>query len=121
MNRKAQRVSFEIPERHLDQRLGLGPALDGRIHRSELAVNVERFEADDNARELLDGGIYLLGTHRRVAGRRIHVTPSLGPIVGYDAKEGAHLARPRPVHTAYRMPQGHLEQDRLERSDTHGV
>jgi hypothetical protein len=39
MDRKTQHVRFQIPERHLDQRLGLEPVLDGRVHRGEEAAD----------------------------------------------------------------------------------
>ncbi len=41
MYRKAERAPLQVPERHLDQRLGLEPVLDGLVHRGEEAADIE--------------------------------------------------------------------------------
>jgi hypothetical protein len=84
-------------------------------------MQIEGISADEGGGESRDGVVDIGRGHERIARGRIDVAPSLAAIVRRDAHEHAALHGGRSVHTVNGALERHLDEDRRDVEDAHGV
>src|SRR6266446_2878334 len=107
MDGKTERPALDVEEGHLDGGLGLEAPPD-------LAIQ----EGEGDSR---DGVVDIGRGHERITRGRIDVAPSLATVVRRDAHEHAALHGGRSVHTVNGALERHLDEDRRDAKDAHGV
>jgi hypothetical protein len=117
----AEDARLEIHQRHLDGGLGLGGAGELPVHQRERGAHVERVGAGERGRQAFHAVVNICGGDGRVARRRVHVAPPLGPRIRGHVDQDAPLDRGDAVDAADGLAERNLDEDRLDRLYSHDV